>query len=116
MKLSRFVTVFLSLAILFSVLGSSVAYAKPAANVLEKAKITQVTIKITNKTGGIIYISMTTPGHSYFFNAPVGKSTYIIAPGKYSFTLTSPTCGGSVTRTRAFTGRTGNLGTWVCRR
>lgn len=72
-----------------------------------------VKVTITNRTGGIMYISMVGP-KTYSFSAPnQGKTSFQIVPGKYTYTLRTSACPGTVTKKGNFkTG--GSLGAWVC--
>lgn len=120
MKAVRLITFILVLAIAFSVWTPSTAYAGSAAgsathSMIEKAKSTVVRISVTNKTGGTMYINLVGEGRSYFFAAPkIGKNTFEILPGKYTYTLTNSACRGSFSKTRSFKSGSASLGAWMC--
>ena len=121
MKAVRYITLMLVLAIAFSVWPSAV-YAMPAnpaaaSSIVEKPKSGFVKLSVTNKTGGTIFIQLVGEGRSYSFSATAaGKNTFEILPGRYTYTLSTSACRGSVTKTRNFKGSSASLGSWVCRK
>jgi hypothetical protein len=72
-----------------------------------------VKVTITNKTGGTMYISLVGP-RNYSFAAPnQGKTSFQIVPGRYTYTLRTSACPGSVTK-KAYFKTGGSLGAWMC--
>ena len=122
MKTVRFMTLIIVLAIAFSVLTPSIVLAKPGnaalnSSIVEKTtKSTLVKISVTNKTGGTIFISLS-GAHNYSFAATQpGKNTFEIQPGKYTYTLSTSACRGSITKTGNFKSGNVSLGQWQCRK
>ena len=72
-----------------------------------------VKLTITNNTGGIIYISLAGPRFYSFAATKQGKNTFMIEKGKYTATIRSNACGGSLTK--KINGG-GSLGSIVCRK
>jgi len=119
MKAVRFITMFIVLAIAFSVWSPTAVLAKPGtsadSSIIAKAKSGIVKISVTNKTGGVIYIQLTGAHNYYFVASNAGKNSFEILPGKYTYTLSTSACSGSVTRTKNFKGGSASLGQWYCR-
>jgi len=121
MKTVRWLTLVIVLAIVFSTWAPTAVLAKPAAagagSVEAKAKSTVVKLSLTNKTGGTIYLSLSGEGRAYSFaSSTQGKVSFEIQPGKYTYTLSTSACRGSVTKTRSFKAGSASLGSWICRR
>lgn len=71
-----------------------------------------VKLTINNKTGGILYVTLTGP-RSYSFAAQAGKTKYEIESGKYSYTVRSSACGGSIKKNGNFKNG-GTIGPYYC--
>ena len=124
MKILRFITVLIVTVLVLSAWTPSPAYAKAdaaqvtigangvSANVdFTAAKLVKLTI--TNNTGGTIYISLAGPRFYSFAATKQGKNTFMIEKGKYTATIRSSACGGSLTKK---VNGGGSLGTIICRR
>ncbi|GAB4399903.1 MAG: hypothetical protein OHK0031_18890 [Anaerolineales bacterium] len=96
MKAIRTINFALVLLLMFSFLTPSSAYAKSAAeSVQPAAKIASLTVD--NRTGGTLYIQMTGANYYSFSTSNAGKTTFEnIKPGKYTITLTTSACPGSL--------------------
>ncbi len=72
-----------------------------------------IKLVVQNKTGGTVYVRLV-GAQSYSFAATnQGKNTFQIKPGKYTYTITSSACGGSITKTKNLKGAT-TLGPFFC--
>jgi hypothetical protein len=78
------------------------------------ADVKLVKLTINNKTGGILYVTLKGT-RSYSFAAPVGKTKYQIESGRYTYTVRSSACGGSITKAKNFKGG-GSLGPYFCKK
>jgi hypothetical protein len=77
------------------------------------AKLVKLTV--INKTGGTLYVRLVGP-KNYFFSAPnQGKTSFQIEAGRYTFTVRSSACSGSISKSKNFKGG-GSLGPYVCNR
>lgn len=124
MKASRFFTTLFIVVLLVAVAAPSAVFAKPVASDgmtgasftldLKKDKVGSLTV--SNATGGTLYVSLSGP-MTYAFAAPKqGKTTFNnIVPGRYTITVRTSACGGSLTYNKNIKGKT-SLKTVVCRR
>ncbi len=127
MKSARLITILFVFAIAFSVWTPTPVAARQAdpgnhagisLNVEPAATVGIAKLRITNKTGGTLYVRLVGVSNGRYYYSSVGnKSSAIIQvlQGKYTYTITTTACGGVVTKTSTFKGKTGSLGTWVCR-
>jgi hypothetical protein len=121
MKTLRFFTIVLVAVLLFSTWVP--AYAKPvtasSTNSVELAKTKLARLRVTNKTGGTLYVTLSSNVRSYSFaTAKQGKTTFnpVIQPGKYNITVRASACGGELHYKRNVKGGTVGLPTFICRR
>jgi hypothetical protein len=120
MKTLRLLTVVLVAVLLFSTWGP--AYAKTASsptNSVELAKTKLARLRVTNKTGGVLYVSFSSPTRSYNFSTgKQGKTTFepVILAGKYTVTVRTSGCPGQLTYKRNVKGGTVGLPAFICRR
>lgn len=97
MKTVRTINLALVLFLMLSFLAPSPAYAKSAAENIQPAKVKLATLTVDNRTGGTLYIQMTGANYYNFSTSKAGKTTFTdIKPGKYTITLTTSACPGSV--------------------
>lgn len=120
MKALRFFTIVLVAVLLFATWAP--AYAKPAdtssTNTVDLAKTKLAKLKVTNKTGGTLYVSLSgTRGYS-FSTSKQGKTTFdaVIQPGKYNITVRTSACRGELHFKRNVKGGSVNIPPVVCRR
>jgi uncharacterized surface anchored protein len=72
-------------------------------------------LTVDNRTGGTLYISLQGPTTYYFTASKQGKNTFNdILPGKYKGTVTSSSCGGSISFSISMNGNT-TLPPYICR-
>ena len=126
MKTVRLITVLIVAMLVFSAWTPSTAYARAdeagvtigsndANTGMSAVDAKLVKLTITNKTGGIVYVSLKGATRSYSFAAPVGKTKYEIEAGTYTYTVRSSACSGSITKTKNFKSG-GSLGPYVCKK
>jgi hypothetical protein len=78
-----------------------------------KTKLGSLTVD--NRTGGTLYVSLSGPGSYYFSTSKKGKTTFKdIEPGKYTITVRSSACSGTLTYQKNIKGTT-SLKPFVCR-
>lgn len=79
----------------------------------KKQKVGSLTVD--NQTGGTLYVTLSGPKTYYFNTSKRGKATFEgIEPGKYTITIRSSACGGSVQLTKNINGKV-NLKQFYCR-
>jgi len=72
-------------------------------------------LTVDNRTGGTLWVTLTGPKTYYFSTADQGKTTFSpIDPGKYTITVRSSACGGSLTYTKNISGKA-SLKPFICR-
>lgn len=72
-------------------------------------------LTVDNRTGGTLYVTLSGPRAYSFSASQQGKTTFEgIEPGKYTITIRSSACGGSVTLNRKIDGKV-NLKQFFCR-
>src|SRR5512138_2228048 len=119
MKTLRLITIVLVAVMLFSTWGP--AYAKSASsptNAVELGKTKLAKLRVTNKTGGTLYVTLSSKIRSYSFaTAQQGKVTFDagIQPGKYSITMRTSACRGTLHVSRNVKGGTVSLPGVICR-
>lgn len=72
-----------------------------------------VTLTVINKTTGPINFVFTGP-QTYYVTIPVGTTKVTMAPGKYTWSASSNSCGGYWTDTGNFNLKKSSKWTWVC--
>jgi hypothetical protein len=123
MKKVRWFTLLVLLALFCSVWAPATVAAKAETTLVTigassgnpEADAASETIKliIQNKTGGTVYVRLV-GAQSYSFAATnQGKNTFLIKPGKYTYTISCSACGGSITKTKTLKGAT-TLGPFYC--
>jgi YHS domain-containing protein len=86
--------------------------AKTAGKDKKNQKASSLTVD--NRTGGTLYVTLTGPKTYYFNTSKSGKSTFEgIEQGKYTITVRSSACSGSLTYTKNFKGKV-SLKPFVC--
>lgn len=72
-------------------------------------------LTVDNQTGGILYVTLTGPKTYYFNTSKRGKATFDgIDAGKYTITVRSSACGGSLTYSKNIEGKA-SLKPFICR-
>jgi hypothetical protein len=107
MKTARYITLIIVLAIVFSVWSPTAVLARPTedgtSNTLVKDGLGMSRVSIANNTGGTLNIKLVAKEHTYYFSTSKrGKYIFEIPPGKYTYTLTSYKCPGSITKIKTF--------------
>lgn len=125
MKTLRLFTFVLLVVLVFSVLGPAPVYAKASDTlspdntslVIDLGKVKLAKLRVTNKTGGTLYVSFSGPRSYSFSTSKQGKTTFepVIQPGKYNITVRATACGGSLSFRRNVKGGTVNLPALVCK-
>ncbi len=118
MKALRFFTIVLVAVLLFSTWAP--VYAKPAdnsTNTVDLAAAKLAKLRVTNKTGGVLYVVFSGPRGYSFSTGKQGRTTFepVIQPGKYTITVHTSGCPGQLTYRRNVKGGTVGLPTFVCR-
>ena len=90
MKTIRLITFALVFVIFFSVWTPAPALARTPDAGNGKNLPALVSFSVLNRTYGPLQVSLQGKGNggSYYFYVPQGKSTFSIAPGKYTYTVT----------------------------
>jgi len=118
MKTLRLFTIVILAVLVLSSWAPAPVYAKGSDTlVVDLAKIKLARLRVTNKTGGTLYIKFS-GAYSYSFAATSqGKTTFetVIQPGKYTITATSSACSGQLTYHKKVKGGTVSLPPIVCR-
>lgn len=124
MKTLRLFTLVLVAVLLFSTWAP--AYAKPSDDSattttsfsVDLAKTKLGRLRVTNKTGGTLYVSLSGPFSYSFSTAKQGKTTFdaIIKPGKYTIKVRASACNGELTFKRNVKGGTVGLPPFSCKR
>ncbi len=121
MKTLRLFTLVLVAVLLFSTWVP--VYAKPAntgpTNSVDLAGGTKLAaLRVINKTGGALYVSLSGTRSYSFSTGAQGKTTFaaVIVPGKYTITVRTSACGGQLTFKRNVKGGTVGLPAVICRR
>jgi len=123
MKTLRFFTIVL-LAVLVITTWSP-AYAKPADTsststtsfTVDLAKTKLARLRVTNKTGGTLYVHFAGKFNYSFAASKQGKTTFdaIIQPGKYTVTVSTSACKGQLNFQRNVKGGTVGLPGFRCK-
>ena len=97
MKTFRTLAIAIIAVLVISAFAPSYAYAMPgSADVTAKSQFAQLIVN--NRTGGTLYVKLSSPAANYWFSAPnQGKTTFSnIKPGKYTAVLSTSACQGSL--------------------
>jgi hypothetical protein len=124
MKTVRLITILVIAILIFSAWPPSPAYAQGQASSVSigasgasdsgtfvTAKMVKLTVN--NKTGGTLYVTLTGQRFYSFVVTNQGKSRYDIEAGRYTYTVRTSACAGSISKTVNFKGG-GTLGPYVC--
>ena len=118
MKTLRLFTIVILAVLVLSTWAPAPVYAKGSDTlVTDLAKIKLARLRVTNKTGGTMYISLS-GAYSYSFAASSqGRTTFdaVIQPGKYTIKVTSSACSGQLTYRKKVKGGTVSLPPIVCK-
>jgi len=87
MKTVRLVTFVLVFVLVFSAWTPAPAFASAEPGGSGTTRSAMVSLTIVNRTFGALQVSLEGSDGSYFFYVTQGKSTYQIAPGKYTYTV-----------------------------
>ena len=121
MKTLRLFTIALLTVLVMSTWAPFPAYAQSSAANVVNATVKLAKLRVSNKTGGTLYISfkgVNNPNNYWFAATKQGNTTFTpatIKPGKYTITVTSSGCSGQLTYHRKVKGGTIILPTIVCR-
>ncbi|HLO33283.1 MAG TPA: hypothetical protein VK249_29315 [Anaerolineales bacterium] len=120
MKTLRCFTILLLAVLVVSSWVPVPAYAKssidtPNTSVLPKPSLGR--LRVTNRTGGVVYIRFSGRRSYTFLTAGQGKTTFesVIHPGRYKVTVTALACRGHVEYKRYVIGGVVSLPPIVCR-
>jgi hypothetical protein len=120
MKTLRLFTIILLAVLVFSTWAP--VYAKPVdtstTNSVDLAGVKLARLRVTNRTGGTLYVSFSGPRSYSFAASSQGKTTFaaVIMPGKYSITVRTSACRGELHFKRNVKGGTVGLPPVLCRR
>ncbi len=125
MKTLRLFTIVLLAVLVIATLVPAPAYAKPATAgspddtnlVIDLAKTKLAKLRVNNKTGGTLYVSLAGTRSYSFSTSDQGKTTFepVIQPGKYTVTVTTSACKGKLNFKRNVKGGTVNLPAFSCK-
>ena len=118
MKTLRLFTIILLAVLVLSSWAPAPVYAKGSNTlVVDLAKIKLARLRVTNKTGGTLYVKFSGPFSYSFAATSQGKTTFtsVIQPGKYTVTVTSSACNGQLTYRRKVKGGTVSLPPIACK-
>ena len=103
---TRLFTIVLLAVLVISTLAPAPAYAKPADSTspddisfsIDLAKTKLARLRVTNKTGGTLYVSLSGDRSYSFSTSKQGKTTFdaVIQPGKYNITVRTSACPGEL--------------------
>ena len=109
MKIMRLVTIFIIMLMAFEFLAPA-----QTAVALSPDKEKTASLTVNNQTGGTLYVSLSGPKAYSFAATSPGKTTFSnITPGKYTITIRTSACGGSLTYSKNLKGKE-NLKQFVC--
>ncbi len=123
MKTLRFLTIVLVTVLVLSTWGP--AYAKSSDDSVttaisfsvDPATVKLAKLRVTNKTGGTLYVSFSGTYSYSFSTSKQGKTTFdaVIQPGKYNITVRTSGCTGELHYKRNVKGGTVGLPPFVCK-
>jgi hypothetical protein len=118
-------TIVLLTVLIMSAWGRAPAYAKQPDTASEStvsltidfAKTKLAKLRVDNRTGGTLYVSLSGSRNYYFSTSKQGKTTFQnIQAGKYTVTVRASACSGSLTYKRNMKGGTTTLKPFVCKK
>ena len=125
MKTLRWFTIVVLAILVISCWAPAPVYAKPshpastntASLIIDLAKTKLARLRVTNRTGGTLYVSLSGTRSYSFAASNQGKTTFdsIIQPGKYTITVRASACSGSLKYRRNVKGGTISLPPFVCK-
>ena len=125
MKTLRLFTIVLLAVLVISMWGPAPVYASPADNtstdttslIVDPGKAKLARLRVTNKTGGTIYVSMAGERSYSFSTSKQGQTVFdaVIQPGTYTITVRASACGGNLTYKKNVKGGTVGLPPFVCK-
>jgi len=124
MKTLRLFTIVLLAVLVLSTWAPAPAYAKQpdtasastTSLIIDLAKAKTAKLRVDNRTGGTLYISLSGPRNYNFSTSKQGKTMFQnIQVGKYTVTVRSSACSGTLSYKRNMKG-TMSLKPFVCRR
>jgi len=125
MKTLRLFTIIVLAVLVLSMWTPAPVYAKQvdkiSANitfVVDPAAAKLARLRVTNRTGGTLYVRFSGERGYSFSTSSQGKTTFesVIQPGKYTITVTASSCSGQLTYRRKVKGGTVSLPPFICRR
>lgn len=124
MKTLRLFTIIVLAVLVLSVWAPAPVYAKQpdklSANtsvVVDPAQVKLARLRVTNRTGGTLYIVFSGERGYSFSTSNQGKTTFepVIQPGKYTITVRTSACSGQLTYRKKVRGGTVSLPPFICR-
>jgi len=120
MKALRWFTIVLLVILVVATWAPVPVYAKPSHSTNlagELATTPLAQLRVTNHTGGNLYIRFSGARGYSFSTSSQGRTTFnrTILPGKYVITVTSSACGGSLTYRKNVKGGTVSLPPIICK-
>jgi len=125
MKTLRLFTIVLLAVLLVSTWAPAPVYAKlsdPASTsttslIVDLAKTKLAKLRVQNRTGGTLYVSLSGTRSYSFSTSNQGRTTFdpVIEPGKYTVTVRASACGGTLTYKKNVKGGTVSLPPIVCK-
>lgn len=122
---TRLFTFVLLAVLVISTLAPTPVYAKPADSnspadismTIDLAKTKLARLRVTNKTGGTLYVSLSGDRSYSFSTSQQGKTVFdaVIQPGKYNITVHTSACSGELNYKRSVKGGTIGLPPFVCK-
>ncbi len=120
MKILRLLTFMLVAVLVFSTWAPALALqSNPSpANSADLAKTKLARLRVTNRTGGTLFVSFSGPRSYNFSTGAQGRTTFeaVIQPGKYRIDVRASACPGTLHFTKNVKGGTVGLPPFVCRR
>lgn len=120
MKLTRFLSVCIIAALAVTIFLPTPVYAQPPSpgetfDLVIAANQKPAKLVVQNESGGTLYVNLSGPKSYNFSTSKAGRAEFgNIEPGKYTITIRSSACGGSVTLNRKIDGKV-NLKQFFCR-
>jgi hypothetical protein len=125
MKTLRLFTIVLLAVLVVSMWGPAPVYASPSDTtstdttslVIDPGKTKLAKLRVTNRTGGALYISMSGDRGYSFSTSKQGQTTFdaVIQPGKYTITVRTSGCSGELHYKRNVKSGTVSLPPFVCK-
>jgi hypothetical protein len=125
MKNLRLFTIVLLAVLVVSMWGPAPVYASPSDTpstdttslIIDLGKTKLAKLRVNNRTGGTLYVSMSGDRGYSFSTSEQGRTTFdaVIQPGKYNITVRTSGCSGELHFKRNVKGGTVNLPPFVCK-